>query len=420
MRTLPEIGLPANPFTFHTSRFTFHLSRFTFALALLALLLATAWTPAPQTRTAVVVGQVTNGTPGGPVPADTPVTLHIFSGMEETGRYTTTLAADGSFRFDDLATEAGEDFVARVVYQDVAYFSDPGTPEPGQAELSLPITIYETTEDPVAVLVTQLHIFVSVTRDRLQIGEHYLVSNEGDRTYVGVEDQETGRRATLTFTLPEGAEELRFDGPGLGERFMERGRGFTDTEPILPDPATVEVFFGYALPYQEGLRVERLFDVPVASVALVIPEEQGALEGTGLTPAGTLDTQMGQALSYTAGPLAAGEPLAFTLVTGPAGGQGSRGAEEQRSRKARETAIGLVTLAAAVVAVYLLWRYPAPGPLPTRARPLVEDIAALDADFEAERVSEKVYHQERRALKRQLRVLLREAEGQGSGGWRCQ
>jgi len=71
--------------------------------------------------------------------------------------------------------------------------------------------------------------------------------------------------------------------------------------------------------------VECLFDVPVASVALVIPEEQGALEGTGLTPAGTLDTQMGQALSYTAGPLAAGEPLAFTLVIGPAGGQEGEG-----------------------------------------------------------------------------------------------
>lgn len=409
MRTLPQIGLPANPITFH-------ISRLTFALVLLALLLATAWTPAPQARTAVVVGQVTNGTPGGAVPADMPVTLHIFSGMEEMERYTTTLATDGSFRFDGLATEAGENFVARVVYQDVAYLSDFYTPEPGQAELFLPITIYEITEDPVAILVTQLHMFVSVTRDRLQIGEHYLVSNEGDRTYVGTEDPETGRRATLTFTLPERAEELRFDGPGLGERFLKRGRGFADTEPILPGTATAEAAFSYALPYQEGLRVERLFDVPVASVVLVIPEGEIALEGTGLTPAGTLDTQMGQALSYTAGPLTAGELLAFTLVTGPAGGQGSRVAEEQRSRKARETAIGLVALAAAAVAAYLLWRYPAPGPLPTRARPLVEDIAALDVDFEAGRIAEKTYRQRRESLKRRLRAFLRGAEGQGSGG----
>lgn len=401
MKTLPQIGLPASPFTLHVSRFTF-------ALALLALVLATGWSPAPQEGGITVVGQVTNGTAGGIVPADRPVTLHVFSGVEETERYTTTLAADGSFRFDGLAMEAGEAFVARIIYQDVIYFSDPGAPEPGQAEPSLPITIYETTEDPIAILVTQLHILVSVTRDRLRIGEHYLISNEGDRTCVGAEDPETGRRATLTFTLPEGAEELRFDGPGLGERFLERGRGFAGTEPILPGTATVEAAFSYALPYQEGLWVERLFDVPVASVALVIPEEEGALEGTGLTPAGTLDTQMGQALSYTAGPLAAGELLAFTLVTGPAGGRGNR--------KAGETAIGLVALAAAAVAAYLLWRYPAPGPLPTRARPLVEDIAALDVDFEAGRVSEKVYHQERRTLKRQIRVLLRGAEEQGGRG----
>nr|HID13318.1 hypothetical protein [Anaerolineae bacterium] len=364
-----------------------------------------------------VVGQVVNGTPDGTVPADLPVTLHVFSGVEKTGTYTTTLAADGSFHFEGVTLQEGEAAVARVVYQGVIYVSNLVTFEPGQQELSLPVTIYETTEDTADVLVTQLHIFMTRAGERLQVGEYYLVSNTGERTYVGVEDPETGQRATLNFALPEGAEGLRFDGPGLGERYLEQEGGFADTDPVQPGTATVQVLFSYELPYREGLQVERVLDLPVASVVLVLTEGGGALEGEGLTPAGTLDTQMGPALSYTAGPLAAGEALAFTLVGQPHAVAPSAPAGLAPVRNtAREAGIGLLALAGALVAVYLLWRSPAPGPLPPRARPLVESIAALDEDFEAGRVSERIYRQKRRSLKQRLRVILREAGKQGSGG----
>lgn len=265
----------------------------------------------------------------------------------------------------------------------------------------------DVTEDSSAILVTQLHIFIARAEERLQVGEYYLVSNTGEQTYVGTEDAETGRRITLHFTLPEGAEGLSFDGPGLGQRYLELKEGFADSEPIPPGTATVEILFSYELPYREGLRVERAFDVPVASVVLVLPGEEMALEGERIVPGGTMDTQMGPALSYTAGPLAAGEPLAFTLVARPhpVASSASAGPPPARST-AREISIGLLVLAGAVVAIYLLWRSPAPGPLPVRARPLVEAIAALDADFEGGRVREKTYRQKRQALKGQLRMLL--------------
>jgi hypothetical protein len=158
--------------------------------------------------------------------------------------------------------------------------------------------------------------------------------------------------------------------------------------------------------------VARTFDVPVASVVLVLPDEGMVLEGAGLTLEGTMDTQMGPALSYIAGPLAAGEPLAFTLVAGPAPVPFAPAAGGSPTRNtALEAAVGLVGLAAAVVAIYLLWRPPAPGPLPARARPLVQAIAALDADLEAGQVAEGAYHRERNALMQQLRALLSEDAG---------
>ena len=130
-----------------------------------------------------------------------------------------------------------------------------------------------------------------------------------------------------------------------------------------------------------------------------------------MTSGGTMDTQMGPALSYTAGPLAAGEPLAFTLVARPQVAAPSVPAGPSPARDtAREISVGLVALAAAIMTVYLLWRSPASGPIPAQARPLVESIAALDANFEAGQVEEKAYHQKRKLLKQKLRALLQESQ----------
>jgi hypothetical protein len=385
-------------------------------LTLLALLVVAGWTSVPQEGGGIaVVGQVTNGTPGAGFPAGLTVALHVFSGVEETAVYTTTAAADGSYRFEGLALDAGQTVVARVVYQGSAYLSDLVTFEPGQRELSRPVVIYESTEYPVSVQVTQLHIFLTPVGDRLHVAEYYLAGNDGGRTYVGTEDPETGRRTTLDFTLPAGAEELSFDGPGLGERFLARENGFVDTYPVPPGTVTSEIFFRYTLPYQVELRIERAFDVPVASIVLVVPEGDGVLRGEGITSTGEFDTEAGSALSYAAGPLAAGESLAFDLIAGAepvpaaeAGGLATR-------NSAVETGIGVVALALAVVATYLMWRKPSPGPVPERARPLVEAIAALDARFEAGQLDEDRYHEERDALKRQVYALV---EGGGGAGER--
>jgi len=375
------------------------------------LLLTAGWARMPQAPTLSVKGQVTNGTPGGEVPAGLEVSLYAFAGGEEVEILTTSLAADGSFVFEGVT--AGEDwtFMAQVTYQGVDYSSEAMVPAPDQRELELPIVIYETTEEPTSVQVAQLHIFVTGMEGRLMVEEYFLIGNEGDRTYVGAVDPETGDRVTVRFTLPEGAEDLTFDGPGLGERFVEQTDGFADTRPIPPGSVTSEVVFYYTLPYREGLQVEQAVDVPVKSVVILMVQGDLALEGPGLEPMGTVDTQMGPALSYIAGPLAAGERLAFTLMPAPlpvmeSAGPADHPAAVPTRNVAREAAVGLATLAVAVIGAALLWRPPAPGPVPPRVRPLVEQIAALDMEYQSGRISEETYHRRRGELVQRARDLL--------------
>jgi len=392
-------------FTFYVLRFPFYVSRLALFSALALLL--TAWSYAPQGAAVTVSGQVTHGTPGGVVPAGLEVTLQVFSQAGTTAEYTTTLDADGAFRFDGLALAAGEIVVARVVYQQVSYASAPVTIEAGQQEVALPVVVYETTADPATVEITQLHVFMVGAGDVFQVSEFYLISNLGERTWVGALDEASGRRTTLRFTVPAQADELSFDGSGLGERFVELADGFADTEPIPPGMATVEVLFRYTLPYQEGLLIERTFGAPVASAVLLVVDAEMGLAGPQLTAAGPLETQMGAALAYTAGPLSAGETLTFTLArqgaTAPVGSTGTTGAPTRDT--GRELLIGLLVLAAALVAVYVLLLSPAAAP-PQEVRPLVRAIARLDADFEAGRIGQDAYRQQREALKQQVRRTL--------------
>ena len=388
------------------SHLTRHVLRFTFYIL---ILLTIAWAPHPQEQESVITGQVTNGTPGGTVPADLPVTIHIFSGLEETETYTTTVTADNTFSLTGLATEGENIFMARAVYQGVAYVSDLVTVEAEQTEIDLPVTIYETTESSDNVQLTQLHLFITGMEGHIQIGEYHMIGNMGNRTFVGVEDTGTEQRVTLNFTIPDGAESLSFDGPGLGERFLEQEGGFADTEPIIPGEATTKALFSYLLPYREGTLVERVFDVPVASVVILLSDEGMEVDGEGIISGDPMNTQMGQALSYTAGPLAAGEPLTFQLVERAVVEQTGGGTREQRDGGTGGIAFGLVAMAAALVVVYWMWwRSPAPEPPPARARSLVKKIAALDDDFEAGQIAERAYRKKRKALRRDLRSLLAE------------
>jgi hypothetical protein len=267
-----------------------------------------------------------------------------------------------------------------------------------------------TTEDPSQIVVTQLHLFLQRAEDRLVVREFYLVSNTGDQTYIGREDPQTGRRLTLAFTFPPNAADLTVVEP-QGERWVAVAGGFADTEPIPPGTAPLEIVFQYTLPFAEGMTVERTFPVQVASLAVMATGGDLAVESNMLTSGGIIDTTMGPVRVYTASPLDAGRPIQFRLRTELLPTAGTAPAAPIRN-SATEIVAGLVALAVAVGASWVLWRPPAPGPVPTAIRPQIEAIVALDADYQAGRVEEKEYRRQREALKQEAREKIgRDMEG---------
>jgi hypothetical protein len=379
-----------------------------FVLIILALLPGTVL--AQETGNIAVTGHVTNGTPGGTLPVGEPVTLQFYNEGAWTAIYTTTLAADGTFRFTDFSPEGSSDFVTHILYQGVDYYSSP-TKLADEGDLVTDLSIFEPTTDASSVVVDQVHYFVVPQGESVRIAEYYLVGNTSDRTYVGVENA-AGIRTTLTFTPLVGATNLSFDGPGLGERYVGDIIRFDDTRAIPPGNATVDVDFSYEIPFTDGMHIERVVDTPIALAALIISSENVGIEGPGIEPQGMINTQMGVAASYSAGPLAAGEPLAFTFVP-----QTMTIATVETTPRAKplsaaqQVGIGVVALALAGGVGYWLLRPSSVPPPPEAARPLLVAIATLDARFAGGDISEETYHRERDALKQQLYETLRENAG---------
>jgi hypothetical protein len=235
----------------------------------------------------VIEGQVVNGTANGGAVEGLTVTLHVFAGMEEQTPQTTTTDAKGRFRFEGLSTEANHGCALLLNYQGVDYGSGLLTFSEGETTLSVPIQVYEPTESDEAVSIEQAHIFVDFREASLVVGEMYIFSNKGDRTYVGVEKVAEGRRETLRLSLPTGAEGLAFESGELGQRFFETADGFVDTWPLLPGQASARLLFSYSLPYDpSGCDLTRDIPYPLkainvlaADVGVDVTSEQLTLEG---------------------------------------------------------------------------------------------------------------------------------------------
>ncbi len=169
---------------------------------------------------------------------------------------------------------------------------------------------------PSQIVVTQLHIFLRRLEDRLEVHEFYLISNTGDQIYIGREDPRTGRRHALAFALPADAADLQVLEPAE-EHWVRIDGGIACTDPISPGNLALELAFQYALPFAEGMEVERTFPVRVASLGVMVLGGNLGVESRDLTAQGVMDTGQGPIRVYTAGPLEAGQPVRFRVRTEP-------------------------------------------------------------------------------------------------------
>jgi hypothetical protein len=271
--------------------------------------------------------------------------------------------------------------------------------------------IFAQDEPPPDLTIDQMHIFLLPTGDRLQVTEHYLLGNAGAETYHGDDDG-----ITVHFPLPDGATDVR---PGEEnqetDRYRVQGEGIADTAAIPPGSATVEVRFSYELPLEIGEEIARTVPLPVQSTVLLIAGAPWALEGAQLAPFGSMEVGGQPAQAYTTvDPLAGGDGFTFAVTerdveqaAGPGVDTSPPDSATRQANPTRDLGLGLVALAAAAVAAFMLWRTPRLPEIPDALRDDIVAIAALDEQFAAGEISEESYREARDTLKAGVVTRLR-------------
>jgi len=362
----------------------------------------------------VVSGQVINGTGGAAIPEGLEVSLRAFDmNAAFIDTITTTLAADGSFRFEGIDPTVPVQLEPMVIYQDVPYFGDLDSAivlAAEQAEANVNIVVYETTADASAIRIERLHMVFDFAPGQTQVAELYILSNVSDRTYIG-----TLEEGTLRLTVPANA--LDFQPGGDPNRYRTLADGIADTAPIRPGQSTAESILVYNLAYEDELELSRPMPYNVSKLTIFIPADAGLeVSGDRIRP-GELFQAQGTALeTYLADDLSAGDSLTLRLsgepqVSSPAAVPSPH--TRPGPNETQSIVIGVIAIVGAAALSYLYWQ----GHL-TRLGPpalghqstLLQAIADLDDDFEAGRVRDGAYRARRKKMKEELIQLIRMEE----------
>jgi mono/diheme cytochrome c family protein len=236
----------------------------------------------------VITGKVVQGTAGEADPANLPILLEAYVGFQPIATFTSTVGADGTFRFDELATDPSINYLATVATDGISYSSDFLTLSPLTQTLESDVAVYATTDDPANVRINRSHWIVDQQPGAILGGAIYIFGNSGDRTFTGQTVEGADQPVTVGVHLPAGAVEIALDGGAIGDRFLQVGDMLYDTLPLLPGESTRQLVVRYALPYEEASAdLQQQFLYPVDQLSLLVSSLPGlqvdapALEAAG-------------------------------------------------------------------------------------------------------------------------------------------
>ncbi len=264
---------------------------------------------------AMIEGQVVNGTSDGAPLEGLPVTLWIFKGQEQEGSLVETTGGEGRFRFQDLDTE-GYTYQLEVEYQSVRYGSDVVAFLQGENALSMALTVYEATTSDAELRVERAHLILDFEPEVILVQEVQIFINGGDTTYVGSTGEEGG--ATVHFCLPEGASEIQLMEGLMACCVVETETGFASNRPIFP--GFEEFVFSYELGYQSPTyTLFKEIAYSIRSLDVLVADVGAEVTAAGLTVEEPLSLEGGRYLHLAGQNLSPADGLTLQFANLPLG-----------------------------------------------------------------------------------------------------
>lgn len=368
-------------------------------------------TTQPAFDAVTFTGTVTNGSAGGSVPAGLVATLRYGNQADGLQEQSVNVAADNTFRFEDVPYDPTYQYFAAVTYQDRGFVSEllPATDVDEVTDLS--ITLYETTGEASVVTQTGMQLIIEELNvedlgSGLVVTQGNLYENNSDRMFL-LQPEGQDVAVSLLIQLPAGSVILTENDP----RYIVAQEQFAviDQLPVYPGQHTNDAF--YFLPYENGavidLPLNNRFD---GEITVTIASDTVMLSGDGFSGAETLnlgtEEQPVIARRYTSTQQhQPGESIVFQLQ-----GQLSilmqedAGAVVTGDRLLLILGFGALGVVFIVIAVLLLLRRG--GSVDAQINKLQAQIVQLEKQHEAGQINHDVFQQKRQKLREQVRALM--------------
>jgi hypothetical protein len=267
-----------------------------------------------------ISGNLINGS-GGNIPAGQKVTLEGFD-KDQAGTYQNVMELvapvdpNGSYSFLGVEVPQGRAFIVVTSWESVEYQSEPVLVSTSTTEFTIPITIYEKTNDSKVLALNQVHlIFELSSHKEIQVTELFIVTNPGKQVVVVASDG-----TTIPFLqTPKNAAGLQYQLSQGSAPLLNATGGFA----IVPGADKQYGFIAsYTMPYTNNLKFDQPFSLPVSSLTVFVPQGMRA-RGEQLTDAGLQDVQGKSYQMYQANKIASGGSFSLTLAGKPGGSTGS-------------------------------------------------------------------------------------------------
>lgn len=312
----------------------------------------------PQDATFTVEGTIINRNTNDPPPESLAIMLHAWdSNGQEKAMIHGESYSGGSFSFENALFDPEIFYAVMVTYAGATYFSEPAQALSDGSMEPIEVVIYETTNDLSQVKIELVHIVLDFGQGGLIVSEIYRLVNQGDRTVAESIVLENGTKATLAFTLPEGAANVSFPGSAPDRYSLFQG-GFSLNQPLTPQNDSGIIFVSYALPFEKQLTLERELPLEAAAVNLLILHEGGMsveaddAEYLGVRTGGNNDIYD----VFTLGQMPAEKPFAFTISGEPIESVGPIERETMSNNNDDDgLLIGAAALGFSLIAVGIWW-----------------------------------------------------------------
>lgn len=377
-------------------------------------ILALAFVTSPQSAQAQdqqnsILGKVTNGTEGGVLPDDLEVILMSIDAANNQiiEQETITVDEDGIFGFSNLGSGPG--LVYRVVVNAENYTPsvDMSTVEDWQ---NVSMSIYDETTSLDDITVSSYVMMVPTIDARSrQAGVLTVINvdNRGDRIWIpDLSDPNLTGLDLLRFNLPEGYSDLAIESELPNGNVLEIPTGFALTNPVPPGEAAILI--SYIITY-EGDGFDFTLKLPYGAdqVRTLLPDDAGEISAEGF---GTLESVFvadNVFNQFEGDNYAKGDEVLISYSGLPQPKLLQTVSDFFQGRTYVVVIIWIIGVAMLGILVWAIYssrkrshQYADDdGELVGRSDFLAE-IAALDDEFEANKIDEDEYNEQREELKR--------------------